>query len=314
MTSRLRQTLTHNLGIKISSIILALFIYAYVFSREEHESVFPVTVTLAGLPDDLTYQGEVPERVRVRIRARGIDLVKLRAQPPRAVIELKEASPGQLQRPVTTADVRIPNGNLAQVRSIVDQPVLRLHIEPLIRRRVPVLATVAGTPAEGAVLSGVIDVDPDSVEVRGPASLLEAIETLRTEEIDLDGRSSTVEESALIRVPDDLWVAVDEVRVEVPIELVERQVLGPVPVGLPPALGLAWTTQPESVRVRVQGPPSLLEALAPGEIEVRALPRQPIEGEQDSVVVEVKPDPALDARLSFLGCEPSRVSLIRRTR
>lgn len=311
---RLRETLTHNLGIKISSVVLALFIYAYVYSKEEQEAVLQVPVALAGLPESLTYQGEVPDRVRVRVRARGVELWRLRAQPPQAVIELREVEPGQLLRPVTTSDVRLPNGVIAQIREIVEEPDLRLQIERLVARMVPVQAVLSGQPAATATRYGGLTLDPDSVEVRGAESLVEPVKELRTEEIDLGGRSSTLEEWVRVRVPEGLSLTTEEVWVRVPIEQLATRTIGPVGIRLPPALSLAWTTEPESVHIRLEGPVTLLGDVEPLHLEVRAVPQQPIEGEQSDVPLQLKFDAGIDPQLTVVDFDPAVVALIRRPR
>ena len=314
MIQRLRETLTHNLGIKISSVVLALFIYAYVYSKEEQETILQVPMALAGLPEHLTYQGDVPDRVRVRVRARGVELWRLRAQPPQAVIELREAEPGQLLRPVTTSDVRLPSGVVAQVRQIVDQPDLRLQIERMVSRRVPVQPVLTGRPGAGATRYGDLEVDPDSVSIEGAESLVEPVKELRTEEINLDGRSTSLEEWVRVKGPDGLSLSTEEVWVRVPVERLVERTMGPVEVRLPPALSLTWTTQPESVDVQMRGPASLLDDVVPGGLEVRAVPQQPIEGEQSDVPLQLKFDAGIDPQLSVIGFVPEAVALIRRAR
>ena len=89
MLERLRQKIFENLGIKITSLVLALAVYAHVYSQQDHTAVLQAPLVIEGLPPGMTYQGETPSSVKLRIRATGSDLFKLRAQPPKVVVNIQ---------------------------------------------------------------------------------------------------------------------------------------------------------------------------------------------------------------------------------
>lgn len=314
MTKRFREILMNNLGIKISSLILALAVYAHVFSKEEREVDFQIPITLQGLPEGLTYHGHVPEKIRIRVRARGSELFKLRTQLPHVVIPLSDARPGMLQRPVTTEDVVLPSGSGAQVKEIVDQTVLSLEIEPVVMKKVPVRIAIRGSPRPGTVRYGAVSVDPESLEVQGGESLVSPIDSLLTEEVDLADRSQTVEGSVAVEVPDGVQASAERVAIRVPIEPLARRRMGPIGVRLPPSLRQVWTTEPESVSVVLEGPISLVGRVGTAGIEVRAIPTPPILEEQDNVELKLSLDPNLESNLRSVGADPPTVRLVRRAR
>ena len=220
MLERLRQSIFQNLGIKVTSLVLALAVYAHVFSKEERIMVLSCPIVIEDLPPGLAFAGEVPSDVRVKVRARGGDLVRFRGQTPLVVVRLKDARPGLLQRPLTAEDVVFPSGFRAQVEGMMDRTTLSLDIERTRKKTLPIVPTLAGELEAGVAISGRIHVIPDTLTVRGPESLLKGLDSLHTEEISLDGRSNSLEEQVEVRVPRGLRPGQASTRVR--IDLVRR--------------------------------------------------------------------------------------------
>src|SRR5690606_23324191 len=170
MLHSLHHFFTHNIGIKLASLILALSIYAHVLSSEDREGVFHSPLQVVGLPEGLTFEGEVPERIPVRIQARGTELWKLRTQTVFAQIDLGEARPGLLQRPVSTQDVVLPPGSDAQVEAIITPVILSLQVETLSTRAVPVAVRLTGDLDPGWIRVGRAAAEPETIRVEGPES------------------------------------------------------------------------------------------------------------------------------------------------
>mgnify|MGYP000906992931 CR=1 FL=1 len=220
MFFRLRQAILQNLGIKITSLVLALAVYAHVFSKEERVMVLACPLVVQDLPNGLTFQDDVPSEVRVRVRARGGDLLRLRGNMPQVVVHLKDARPGLLQRPITAEDVVFPSGFHAQADGLVEHTILSLEIERSRRKTLPIRAALEGTPAPGLVIAGRPRLWPDTVTVRGAESLLKGVDTLRTEEIQMNGRTTAMDEVVEVKVPAGLRP--DRVTARVRIDLARR--------------------------------------------------------------------------------------------
>ncbi len=309
----LRQALLQNLGIKITSLVLAVAVYAHVYARQEQETVLRLPLVLEGLPDGLGYRGEVDPFVRVRVRAKGTELIRLRAQPPRAVIGLAQARPGLLQRPVTTSDVVLPDKADAEIVSLVEPKVLSLQIEPLATVRLPIAVRLRGTPASTAVRYGATRVWPETLAVTGPAGLLTSLDSIRTEELDIGGRAESFGASLRLLLPDGVRARTEQVAVRVPIVPSARQDYGPLAVTLPPALRESWRPSPETVRVRVAGPRPVLETLRASDLRVRAEPAESLR-DGGRLRLEVQPPPAVRGQVKVESLEPGTVVLHRRTR
>jgi hypothetical protein len=265
-----RQTLLRNLGIKITSLILAIAVYAHVYARQEQEAVLRVPLVLEQIPEGLAYRGDVSEYVRVRLLAKGAELIRLRAQPPRVVISLARARPGLLQRPVTTGDVVLPDKADAVVLALEEPVVLSLQIEPLATARLPVKVAVRGVPAAGSVRHGSLLVWPESLEVSGPAGLLGALDSVPTEEVELSGHTETFGANLHLALPPGLHARPDQVVARIPIGTVGSREYGPIAVALPPRLRALWRPIPDSVMIRLSGPKNVLESVGTTDLRLRA--------------------------------------------
>jgi len=311
MFKRLRQKTVENLGIKITSLILALAVYAHVYTQQDHTAVLRVPLVLEGLPSDLTVRGEVPEAVRVRFRAKGGELFKLRAQPPTIQVNLSQARPGRLQRPVTTGDVALPPDAEAQAEALMEPVVLSLEIEPRQRVTLPVDVRLTGTPGDSLVALSPVVVWPETVSVAGPRGLVEGQKSISTEPIDLNGRTRTVEEMVRLRAPQGLRVRPETVSVRVALVKQVRRDFGLLPVRLPPALRAEWEVDPESVRVALAGPRVLLDSVTRSVLRPLARPAEsPAEG--DAIPVELTLPASLREGAAVVALEPQTVLLLRR--
>jgi hypothetical protein len=307
----LRQVLLQNLGIKITSLILAIAVYAHLYARQEQEAVLRVPVVLDRLPEGLAYRGEVEPYLRVRVRAKGSELIRLRAQPPRVVISLAQARPGLLQRPITTNDVVLPDKADAAVVSLVEPVVLSLQIEPLVTARFPIGVPLRGTPASASVRYGTTRVWPETLTVSGPAGLISTLDSVRTEELDIGGRAESFGTSLRVLLPPGLHSRTEQVAVRVPIVPLGHRGYGPLPVMLSPALRALWRTVPDSATVKLAGPRTVLESLRAWDLHLRAEPAGPA-GEGGRLRLDAMLPSSVRNQVRVESFEPETVVLRRR--
>jgi len=102
------------------------------------------------------------------------------------VADITGKEPGDRIIQLRTSDVSKPP-SLEVLR--VDPATIRLTIEPSVRRSVPVKPELTGRVAQGYEVYQ-IDIQPPLVEIEGPKSQVNAIDAVRTESIDLDGKVS----------------------------------------------------------------------------------------------------------------------------
>ncbi|NVB41496.1 hypothetical protein G6O69_26900 [Pseudenhygromyxa sp. WMMC2535] len=256
---------TENWGTKIMAFFLAVIVF--VVTRGEIERTF--TVPLRAIEDpDRVLLTQLPEKVEVSLRGPWANINQLDAKDlGAALLDLREVNPGPMA--LDPAAIVMPQG---VVLDDLDYDPVDLRFEEVVVRRVPVRVAFVGEVDDDYELVR-LRVDPERWPVRGPLSKLEAIETLDTEVVDLDGARSDLSASVALLDPGPglgfVGVATDEdpvVQVEVELELLQDEralelETGPALREALPELAEALAL-PEQEALTLRGPRSAIRELA----------------------------------------------------
>lgn len=180
-----------NLGIKLAAIALSFLVYFHVRTEREEERTFRVPVELKGLPDSLTWTGEMPEDVSVTLSGKLKNILRLRLTPLSIDVDVSRAGPGRFQRVLSSGDVPVPAGSNLLVTHFAGAEHLDIVIERKMSKQVRILPLIAGRPPQGYVLTGPPTAVPESTTVSGPASIVSLTDSLYTEPIDVSARSES---------------------------------------------------------------------------------------------------------------------------
>ena len=148
--------------------------------------VLAVPLQVTGLPQNLVVTGHPPDMVELGVRGKGKDLLKLKVQNARMVVDLSEVHPGHVQRMLSPADVELPVGSDVEVTGVEEPRMVSLTVDTLVTRTVDVRLSLVGDLPEHYVLDGVIRPDPPRVRLTGPAEELAGITMVSTEPLRLD--------------------------------------------------------------------------------------------------------------------------------
>jgi YbbR domain-containing protein len=255
----LREALQRNRVLKILSLILAFFLWFSInVTERDAERVVELPVSVRRLAPGLVVTNLPQKPIVFTLRGPrtildGVDERKLRAS-----LDLSAASPGESRLELTADMVRpeLPR-RLKVVR--VEPARLKMRIERLVRRRLPVRADLAGMPALGYTVAE-STVTPNQVEVTGPASKVDDLKEITTETVDLRGMAETMHRDSLLSWAGDfvsftpehvvVTVTVEEVMVSREFKHVDVQILN--------ASGKPVRVTPSQVDLTVRGPQRLL--------------------------------------------------------
>jgi YbbR domain-containing protein len=156
------------------------------------------------------------QSVAVRVRGSSKQVRQLNPYMVDVQVELPQAPEGIVTIDLGPENVLMPEG--LQVISI-EPNLIRVELEKEVSQRIPVMADIVGKAAAGAKVDEP-EVFPNQVLVAGPESLLEKTEVLHTRPVNIDGRTSTFEETVAVLPPDPLIQIVQptKVSVRVPIQ------------------------------------------------------------------------------------------------
>ncbi len=241
---------TENIGLKGMSFGLALAIWALLQSEQVVERRTRVKVQY-DWPEELVRVDEVPRWISVTVsgpqgRVRAVERRSLRMS-----VDLSEAERGQV--PIDFTDLRVEGLPDSLKITQITPPMAEVELDRKMRQTVHVRPTVIGEPVEGWT-RGTIKVEPESIEIEGPASLLRELTEVSTEIVNISGRKGNVEADVGLSLPArTLRPTVDApVHVRVAVEaLMDNRTFTDVPVFVPNG----WAVDPPLARyVTVHGP------------------------------------------------------------
>jgi YbbR domain-containing protein len=186
-----KESVSDNLGLKALSLCFAIGLFAFVYGQQDEQlRTVPVPVVLRppteGAERELMTQ--IPASIHVTLRgpARAIDRVIQEGMAP-IEIDLRHGYREQI-----TFEDRLFQLPPDTKITIVDPPGIDLDWEDIVSRQLPIQASISGQAANGYVVKGEPDVEPQQLTVRGPRSLVEVMQSARLAPFDVSGLSEGV--------------------------------------------------------------------------------------------------------------------------
>ncbi|HEY7113062.1 MAG TPA: CdaR family protein [Thermoanaerobaculia bacterium] len=191
--------LVRNAGAKLLALAIALALW-FSLSGERRERTsertYHVPLSIVNIPPRSLVASAMPPSVDVRLRAPFTAFRQLEPDRLEAVLDLKEATPGERVYRLTADDVNVPPE--VEVISISPQEI-PFRLDTVEEKSVPVVPAVVGDPAPGVRIAGV-SADPPSARVAGPASVLARLNQVATVPVSVAGRTATFTVPAALTV------------------------------------------------------------------------------------------------------------------
>lgn len=292
-----------HLGMKSISLLLGFSLWYAVAREQDAEFSLSIPIELRDLPEGLEVIEESVQQVEVRLRGPAEILRRLTPQDVNIGVDLKDAEPGERLAYLTPREVAAPFG--ARVMRVTPTSV-RIVLDRTVERTVQVIARVVGSPAEGFELHH-IDLSPQTIDVVGPASHVSGLEQVTTEPVSVDGlrepysRMVRVELDPLVRVERAMSVALT---LEVREEHERRELSGVTVRGIPEDRPARFT--PGTVKVRLEGPKSLVERLRAEDVLAQVRLQDLAPGRHSLAPTVVLSTPEADA-IQILSIEPQEI-------
>jgi YbbR domain-containing protein len=194
----LRYFVTHNWYLKLISLGLAVMLWAVVATETSSEVGMEVPLEYRNIPAQLEITGDTTNTVQVRLRGSSNVIRDISAKDVSTIIDLSKMRQGDRIVPLSPQNVQAPFG--AEVIRVNPSSV-RFNLERTMTKSVPVIPTIMGQPSDGFEI-GKVTVEPAKVEVEGPESRVNTLESIATVPVRLDRRQTRVEQSADLDVPD----------------------------------------------------------------------------------------------------------------
>jgi hypothetical protein len=291
-----------NLSLKLTALGLALLLWFHVATNHNYDYAVDLALAPGSLPEGFTLAQPVPDNVRVLLRGTGKELIRLIWNNGHARLLLEPWTTGahlvSPERILMRVDADVT------IEQVLEPPLFTVQIDTVVEREVTV--RFQGEYATAAKFSLVRSpvVEPQTVILSGPRSVVDRLVTVGTEPVEIELLTQSHQQSAALDLGDVFNVTAVPDTVQVHFEVAPsllREIEG-VHVQVP----RGWRTDPPTVTLSIAGAEARLDRLSPSAYRVTVSPELL---EPDALVsVEATVPPLVE----ILTVTPAQVRAIRR--
>ena len=248
------KTLMHNrkLGVFLIFVILSAMFWFLTQLEEEYVTRISYPVEYRDMPEDKIVVGNLPSHMNLEVRGKGFQLLEYKFTHALNPLVLHLKAYNMEEEQVDTPRYYIVTQSAApRIAQQLSQEVEILDISPdtlffefaeKITKKVPVAPDLSYSFANQMMLKNSIQIEPDSVNISGPSSVVDTVDRVYTRHHSFEELQNTAKlKLALKKNHRQLEFSISEVRVTIPVErYTEGQVEKEVIV----------ENQPDSVLVR----------------------------------------------------------------
>lgn len=236
------------------SLVVALLLWYTLNARDQIERVVDVRLDYKGLPAGLIVTSGQINKISVRLRGPLELLRSLSNRDLAYTMDLSGLTRGNNVIPLTwdpAQDLRA-----LQVLEVMP-PRLNLTVDEVMESRVPVVPVLRASPLERSLRMDSVEVDPEQITVRGPASVVASLKQVTAEiPADIDAEGKIVSDDVPILAPPSVDVSPATVNVRRRL-LVARRNLSLQRDVIPYDEASEFTIQPSRVSLIVSVPRAL---------------------------------------------------------
>jgi len=304
-----------NWVLKLLSLLFALFLWYFVVGEDKVDMNVTLPVEIVNLPRDLIISNQFKKQLEVTVSGQRSLIRGMTSQHISRTIDLSKAAPGAVVIQNNPDSISLPRG-LSILR--VQPPTLTLLLDRLIQKELSIKPVLVGNVHKNYSLESVT-IEPSTLEISGPKSILAQEENLSTSPIDInDLDKSTVKQVPLALKPeiaDLIGEPVVAVRFTI-VELKKEMEFSTIPIEFDIATGkqteVIYQLLPPTINLTAEIPQTLSQATN----NIRSLFHARISPEtleagssKHTVIVEGPP------QAKILAIKPETVTLkIRETR
>jgi YbbR domain-containing protein len=261
-----------NFGFKIVAVVMALLLWFHVATEKVYEYTKSFPVKILNIPEELILYQEVPEEVQVKIQGKGKELLKLLLMEQKNLqIDIGDFRVGENDYSFKPEEIPIPEGLDLRAEEILSPKSIKISLDRLIEKKVPIRSQITILPEEGHLLIGEVDLDSHEVAISGPRRAVRKIKSIQTEKEMLEGVTEPISDQVGLTLPEgyNLKLSFNEVNFSADVQKAIGKEIPSVPVetvNLPE--GRKVKVQPDSIKVVIFGGENVVNQLTKDQIEV----------------------------------------------
>lgn len=204
----------------IISVLFSVIVWVGIALSDEYYSIYKLPIEIIDLPAGYTVGNDLPQTITVRLKADGWKLMSVELGSSKYFYVSVKGDSGMVSaslianvenNPWLTSGINILDVNPKNIRIIV---------EPLAEKKLSVIPQLNLDFKDGYNLATKVSIEPDSVLVKGPSSLIKTMNGFKTKEItlkNLDQKITLTSELESLRgfetVPNFVEVTLDVQRI-----------------------------------------------------------------------------------------------------
>lgn len=213
---------------KFVCLLVAVVLWAYVGSTKIGEIRFRIPVELKNLPEHLVVIDQQELFVTVTINGKKEDINNINVKYIKAHINLERAVPGIRKKfNIEIMKSEVPDS----VHLDLSQRKFYLNIDRKVQRKVEIKPVFAGELKEGYAM-GIFRLDPETVIVTGPESIVSGMNAVETDKILISGLNKRTVKEVALDIKDNKNIVVDRKKVTVLLPVIEVKGLQKISIGL----------------------------------------------------------------------------------
>jgi YbbR domain-containing protein len=185
----------HNWELKIASLIIAISLWFFVMLSGRSNVTIDVPLSFINLPQELEIV-DPPVSVKVHIEGPASILKSLRGDELRSVVDLRNTKAGRAVFSLSQKNIDLPE---TLIVTELEPETISIKIEERMKKTVRIKPAITGLPEKGFVISDIM-VEPETVTLEGPRSVISKIKKVRTEPLDINGINSDLKYRANLNI------------------------------------------------------------------------------------------------------------------
>lgn len=271
--------------IKLTALALAAMLWAVTEAEEPTTQLVPVNLVVSP-PAGRALSFRTPP-VQALYAGPARELIKLFASPPLIDVTIPDTiSAADYILTLTTRDL-VVGGDVNVQAQDVQPRTIRIVLDDLARKTVPVVPIVRIIPDSGYTMFSDVAVIPATIEITGPEAIVSQIDTLHTFATELTRVTAPIRRRVRIDTTSlgVLQLSQRSVIVLAEVGRISERVIMGVPVRIRGRRSSTWVASPPAVVVTLRGPASRLAVLTRDSIELIATP--PPAGDSTTAAISV---------------------------
>jgi len=177
------EKLLDNLWLKLGAILLACLLWLHASTDKAYEYTFNYNLKMVNLSPELILAEPVPASIEVQIYGKGKELLKLLLSKERTLrVDSQKFSAGEIELPLKKEMISLPEGLNLSVVDVVSPKTLRIDLQKVEEKKVPVISQLRLLPQEGYFQKGKVKFTPEEVKLIGPSENVEKTSYILSQE------------------------------------------------------------------------------------------------------------------------------------